>query len=235
VHFTDACSHQGPPGESSACLDYEGMSPAPAGWSQMVEALRSRAVRYVGINAGEWRCEESDEPDGTSPCFFLHQTARATGTVDLDGRPLVLDMPQDGTSEAEFLDTVTGAITTVATRIPFDVDTAVRAGPASRADVDPAAFVGARRPACAAGATDCWVAPAGVAHDDAVGSLTVDGFAGVVPGTSLTFALELRNDVFEGGDEPEIFVAFLDVRGDRATILDTRAVYVVVPAADGPG
>lgn len=236
VHFTDACSHQGPPGESAACADYDGFAPAPARWEDAIAAMRARAMRYVGINAGERRCEESSAPDGSSPCFFLHQTATATDTVDLDGRSLVYDMPQIGTSEDDFVDTVVGAIDTVARRIPFDVDTALRAGPSPRPEIDPRDFVRSRRPACRATppAESCWRAGDGVPHDRAVGALDDDAFLDVVPGTDVVFRVELVNDVFRGGAHPEVFVTFIDVRGDAVTTLDTRAVYVVVPAAAAP-
>lgn len=237
VHFTDACSHAGPPGEAAACGGYtrETFTPAPATWEDAVEAMRARSMRYVGINTGDARCEETDEADGQSPCFFFHRTAEATETVDFDGRPLVYDLPSDSSTET-FVDIVTDAIDTVATRTPFDVDTAVRAGFSQVPSVDPRRFVTDRRPGCLAdpAVAPCWSAPEGIPHEAAVGALATDAFRDVVPGTALTFAITLANDQYEGGARPEVFVALIDVRGDGATVLDTRAVYVVVPAVRGP-
>jgi len=237
VHFTDACAHNGPAGDAGACTSYAygALTPAPATWEGAMDAMRARSMRYVGINTGERRCEESDAADGASPCFFLHRTAEATSTVDLDGRPLVYDLPSGASSET-FVGVVTDAIDTVATRIPFDVDTTLRAGSSPVPGIDPTLFITDRRPACLAAppADPCWVAPEGVAHDDAVGEVTAEAFRRVVSSTALTFAITLANDRYEGGAHPAVFVAYIDVRGDAATVLDTRAVYVVVPAVRGP-
>ena len=209
VHFTDACAHEGPPGDVATCQAYTfgALTPAPATWATATDALRARSIRYVGINTSDARCELSDAPSAESPCFFLHQTARATGTLDTTGRALVYDLPDGGASGDAFVDTVAAAIEEVATRVPFDVDAIVRAGHSDRPDVDPTAF-----------------------------TTVLDGpFTGVLPGTELTFRVRLENRVYPGGAHPEVFVSLIDVRGDEVTVLDTRAVYAVVPAVRGPG
>ncbi|UJR82765.1 MSCRAMM family adhesin SdrC [Sandaracinus amylolyticus] len=236
VHFSDACAHNGPPGEHASCGPYQGFTPAPATWDDAIAAMNARAMRYVGINAGESHCEDDPGPAESAPCFFMHRTAIATGTVDLDGRPLVYDMPQGTTSTEEFVDTVTAAIDNVATRIPFDVDTALRAERSPRPEIDPRAFVRDRRPGCRATPPiePCWDAPEGIPHDRAVGEVTDEGFTDVIPGTTVRFQIELANDVHRGGPHPEVFVTWIDLRGDGVTVLDSRAVYVVVPAGNGP-
>lgn len=235
VHFTDGCSHAGPPGEDPACTPYDGIDPAPHSWEQMVAAFEHRGAKYIGVDArarapAEPGCAEINGPRGDLPCYFMRRTAEATHTVDLDGAPLVFDLPS-ASDASGFVTAVVQAIDTVMTAVPFDVDTAVRDDPADPTHVDAARFVVGREPACRAGrpTTPCYSGAPG--SDQPVASLDASSFFGVVPGTRLLFRLSFRNDFVRGGPTAQIFVAFVDVRADGATPLDTRRVFVVVPAA----
>lgn len=231
VLFTDVCARGGPAGEAAGCGSYEGVSPAPASWEATVATMQARGARFIGVNTSSVGCAGAAEPAGAAPCFFLRRTAEATGSVDLEGAPLVYDLP--GTADREtFVDTIALAITRMATRVPLDVDTVVRDDPTDAAGVDARAFVGARIPACRAGSATCWEAPRDVPHEAAVGALEAERFLDVVPGTRVTFRVSLRNETRIGGPRSEVHVAFIDVRGEGTAVLDTRQVYVVVPADD---
>ncbi|UJR85909.1 MSCRAMM family adhesin SdrC [Sandaracinus amylolyticus] len=231
VLFTDTCARNGPEGESIACGTYDAVTPAPASWDAAIGAMNARSAKLIGVNTSTVACETTPDASGYAPCFFLRRTAEATGSVDVEGRPLVYDLP--GSADlATFATTVASAVERLATRVPVDVDTVVRDDPGDEAGVDARAFVGARVPACRAGASTCWSAPEGVAHEDAVGGLDDARFLDVVPGTRITFRITFRNETRPGGARSEVHVAFVDVRAEGTAILDTRQVYVVVPAND---
>jgi hypothetical protein len=235
VHFSDICSHNGPPDDDMrSCDPYVGITPTPTLWADMIRALNTRGAKYIGVNAsGGARCVTVTAPGGWSPCWFMRRTAEETGSVDIDGNPLVYDLPNTA-DRATFTDTVVGAIETVATRVPLDVDTAVRDDPSDPQMVDARRFIKRRQPACLSpGVERCWVAPAGIAHEDAVAAYDTSTFFGVVPGTMVTFRITFQNDFYEGGVTAELFIAFIDVRGGGTSVLDTRQVFVVVPARSG--
>lgn len=229
VLFTDICSHNGPPGEDPVCDDYAGIAPAPAGWSDVIAAANRRAMRFIGINASSGSCGEVTAPAGASPCYFLRRTAEATRSVALDGQPLVYDLPSGGASDAVFTDTIARAIEAVATRVPLDLDTALRDDASDPAGVDATRFIERRQPACRAGAEPCWIAPEGWSHDEAVAAVDDSTFYGVLPGTQVTFRITFQNDFLEGGASAQVFIAFIDVRTGSA-VLDTRQAIIVVPA-----
>jgi len=232
LHFTDFCSHQGPPSEDrSACPDYTGIAPGVIEWADLVATINTRGAKYVGINTDATPCADAGAVP-RSPCLFMRETAAASGAVREDGSALVYDLPDGSPDEATFADVVVGAIEAVLSRVPLDVDTALRDDPSDA--VDARAFIDTREPACLpAMTTDCWVAPDGIAPEDAVGSLEADRFIDVLPGTQVTFRLTFRNDSVDPERRARVFVAFVDVRGDGGPVLDTREVYVVVPAQRG--
>ncbi len=238
VHFTDICAHNGPPGEDASCDPYVGITPEPVVWTDMIAEMNRRGAKFVGINAQSFgsSCSTVVGPSGFSPCYFLRRTAEETGSIDLDGTALVYDLPSGGASDAVFADTVVGAIETVATRVPLDLDTGVRDDPTDAAGVDASRFIKRRQPACRATppAERCWEAPPEVAHEDAVAAVDESTFFGVIPGTRVTFRITFQNDFRRGNITAEVFIAFIDVRTGTA-ILDTRQVIVVVPAdPNGP-
>lgn len=232
LHFTDFCSHQGPPEEDRvACPDYTGITPGVIEWNDLVATMNARGAKYVGINTDATACADAGAIP-RSPCFFMRDTALATGAVDADGVPLVYDLPDGGPDEATFADAVVDAIETVLSKVPLDVDTVLRDDPSD--EVDATDLIGARTPACFdTGTDDCWVAPPSVAHEDAVGGLEPTRFVDVLPGTQVTFRITFQNESVPSEPRARVFVAFVDVRGDRGPILDTREVYIVVPAQRG--
>ena len=233
VHFTDFCSHNGPPGESSSCSDYTGFTPAAHTWAQAMSEMTRRGAKYVGVNASSTSCTTVVGPDGRTPCYFMTRTAEESGSVDLDGTALVYDLPSGGGTGTIFADTVVNAIETIATRVPLDVDTALRDDPTDA--VDATAFIRRRQPACrAAPPTDpCWTEPAGVSHADAVAAVDESTFFGAIPGTAVKFRISFQNTDVPGEASAQVYIAFIDVRGGGAAVLDTRQVFIVVPASTG--
>lgn len=66
----------------------------------------------------------------------------------------------------------------------------------------------------------------------AVARTDLSTFYRVVPGTRVRFTITFQNDVFEGDCRSStLFHSYIDVVGDGVTRLDTREVFVVVPAA----
>ncbi len=239
IHFTDICSHNGPPDEDPSCDNYTGITPDPATWTATMAELNRRGARYIGVNASGSTCATTTAPDGYTPCWFMRRTANETGTVDLDGNPLVYDLPNSASS-TEFADRIVEAIETVATRVALDVDTALRDDPSDGEHVDARRFIQRRTPACnptAAGGTptdDCWVEPTDVTHEDAIATFDLSTFYGVVPGTRVTFRITFQNNFYQNPDfRTKLFIAFIDVRGGGTAVLDTRQVFIVVPAGSG--
>lgn len=237
VHFTDICAHNGPPGDEGSCSTYTGITPEPASWADAVAAMNVRGAKYIGINASRTSCSGVVGPSGSRPCHFLQSTAEETGSIDLDGNLLVFDLPNGSTSTA-FADQVVNAVETVATRVPIDVDTALRDDATDAEDVDATRFIKRRQPACrATPPTDpCWTPPAGIEPEAAVAAVDESTFFGAIPGTSVKFRITFRNDFLPGARTSRIYIAYIDVRGSGAAVLDTRQVFIVVPAQSmGPG
>jgi hypothetical protein len=242
VMFTDAAFHNGArdldPPSTSYNEPYIGISPAPHNFDDMLRAYQMRASRQVSVNGKtETRCEgrlwTNHSDDG--PCFDYRMAAEGTGSVDLDGNPLIYDLPTGTTTSAVFVDLVTNAITTLATRVPIDINTGVRNDPSNPYGVDARLFVKRRVPSCEATTphnTMCWVEPDGVSHANAVALTDFSTFYRVVPGTRVRFTIYFQNDgVYEGSvTGVTLFHAFIDVRGDGVTTLDTREVFILVPA-----
>lgn len=232
VHFGDYCSHNGPPGESSSCNPYVGIAPSPIGWTDTIAELNRQGAKYIGVNTDNGStCSGVVGPSGGSPCFFMRRTAEETGAVDLDGQPLVYDLP-DGGSTTLFVDTVVEAIETVATRVPLDVDTALRDDPSDA--VDARGFIKRRQPACRAmpPTEPCWLPPEGVTAEQAVATIDESTFFGVVPGTNVKFRITFQNDFQVGDRESRVYIAYIQVR-TGAAVLDERQVFIVVPASPG--
>jgi hypothetical protein len=230
VHFTDICQHNGPPGEDASCDPYVGIAPELPTWEEAVAEMNRVGAKFIGVNATGASCAAVVGPMGFSPCYFLKRTAEETGSVDLDGSPLVYDLPNSA-SMTVFADTVVGAVETLATRVPLDVTTALRDDATDPFSVDATRFVKRRRPACTGEPGDdaCWTEPPGVTHDQAVAAIDTSTFFGIIPGTRVLFDITFQNDFEMGGEEIRIFIAYIDVTGGGSAVLDTREVYIVVP------
>jgi len=230
--------HQGASddGSGNPWAPYARIVPTPHAFSDVVATLRANAARVVGVNVHPTaRCESvrATRTPG-EPCFDLVSVARASGTVDRGGRPLVFDLGATPTV-VSVSDTLGRAVETLARDVPFDVTLAVRADPSNPQSVEATRFLGATLPSCLVGTTNdrCWTPPAGLAAPLAVARTDTNGFYRVVPGTRVRFTLALRNgNLFEGSDRVTVFHLSVDARGDGA-LLGTRELYIVVPRSQG--
>ncbi|MFK7998458.1 MAG: hypothetical protein AB8H86_02635 [Polyangiales bacterium] len=223
LHFTDACAHNGPPGEYVGCTPYENIDPSVGTWDDVISELNERGTKFLGVNATRTGCEESAAATSTSPCFFLQQTAIATGTVSPEGRPLTLDLPNDA-ELPEFRAALSAAVELVATQVPL------RVSASAAGDVE--AFIQAFRPACVPDepTLPCWSPPAGVSAAAAVADVNESAFEGVLPGTQVLFRLELRNVGTVSGRRSQRSRGTLEARGGPLR-LQARELIVAVPAA----
>lgn len=218
IHVSDTCSHNGPPGGD--CGDY----PAEVGavsWEEMIRAVREREIRYIGV------------PVGAAFEYFARVTALALGSVDFEGNPLVF--PTYGTDVGR---AVQAAVEVALATTRLDVDTRLRDDGSDARMVDATRFVARVVPGCRASPpTDpCWLERPPLTHDEAVFGMDDSSFLSVAAGTRVRFRVTFQNDSVPSGERAEVFIAYIDVRGDARTILDTRRVFIVVPGrASGLG
>lgn len=242
IHYTDVPWHNGARDESPPTTTYyspyTGITPSPHNFDQMIAAYQRRSARAININAGSPRCEGRivTNHSGTGACFDMRMQAEGTGSVDVDGVPLVYDLPNGtGSSTPETLiRVVTEAVNTLATRVPLDITTSLRNDPTNPMMFDGTRFIKRRVPSCQVPPANmnCWTPPTGVPMRAAVARTDLSTFYRVVPGTRVRFTITFQNDVFEGDCRSStLFHSYIDVVGDGVTRLDTREVFVVVPAA----
>lgn len=246
VHYTDAPFHNGARDESPPSTEYydpyRGISPAPHNFDEMVAAYQRRSAKQISIyaNSGSGQpCQGRFYTNHSTygPCYDFRKAAEGTGSVDLDGNPLIYDFYR--TAQDVVVTQVTGAVNTLATRVPLDITTATRNDPTNPHGVDARRFIKRRVPSCNVATptnTMCWTPPAGVPHNLAVGRTDLTTFYRVVPGTRVRFTIFFQNDgVFEGAETGvTLFHAYIDVLGDGVTRLDEREVFILVPAHQPP-
>lgn len=246
IHFTDIDFHNGsrdptnPTGPFSN--PYSGISPTPHNIDDVINAFNARSGRIINLNASSGTRCEGMRPSGRTPgrpCYDFRVLAEGTGSVDLDGNPLIFDLPGGGaTVSPAFVSSVVDAVNTIATRVPLDINTILRNDGGNPFGVDATRFIRRRTPSCQISPANdrCWTEPAGIVHSDAVARTDLSTFYRVVPGTRVRFTIFFQNDnVFQGASqESALFRAFIDVVGDGVTVLDTREVYILVPANQPP-
>ncbi len=219
VVVTDAPTHNGPLGRNAyspatftsppACpptLPSCAASRAPHGYDEMIAAVRDARARVIGISSGV--APFTGRAD-------LEAIARDSGAVTSVGQPLVFDIGPDGRD----LDSrVVTAVETFTRQVRFNASARV-------VDLDPmnraTTLVRAIRPARAA--------PMGQ-----IERLDDTTFYGVVPGTRLTFSVELQASV-PRGPRPQRFPARVQFLADGRPNLGFEDIVIVIPAEDGSG
>lgn len=219
VLIADAPSHNGPslgpretaytdatflrPPSCPATLPACAAARGPHTYAEARTALLGANARVIGISSGS---------AGLTGAQDMQAIARDTATVTATGAPLVININSDGSD----LDSrVVSAIRTFTQQVRFNASARV-------IDLDPArpasSIVAAVRPATA----------------DPAGNVQRSGattFYGVVPGTRLTFTLELISPLPRTNVEQR-FPARVQFLGDGRANLGWRDIEIVIPAVD---
>lgn len=206
VLMSDATMHNG----SGDTQSYS-ISPAPPTYNQLVAEMNMRGAIFVGVSVGGQR--------GTAQ---YTQLAMDTRSLRGDGSPLVFQGEQSATSTL-----VVQALTEILGESRQDIttdtlpDAAETRLPAGRDTTD---FITAIRPL--RGIPD---APAG--YD----SFDETTFYNVAPDTLVVFEAEFYNDFQPGGATAQVFRATIRTLGRARSVVDSREVFMVVPAMGGGG
>ncbi len=214
VLFSDAPWHNGPnasdDGRGSVDANFYARStPGAPVWSSFVSAMNARGAYFVGIDVGY----------GSTYANSL-VLARATGTVDGDGNPIAFQ----GTA-SDVASNVIDAIERIAGTTRQDITTRVDPDPSETRIAAPnttASFIQAVVPT--RGVPD---APGGFDRMDET------TFYNVAPSTRVYFRVDFENDFQLGGSVAQVFRATIVVLGRAGAEVDSRAVYIVVPAEGG--
>ncbi len=176
---------------------------APHSYAEAVDALRDLNARVIGINSGTGVLSGVDD---------LRQLATDTSTVTSAGSPLVINIRSDG---ADLDSRVVSAVQTFTRQVRFNASARVL-------DLDPmnpaTRLVRAVHPVSASPAASVQ------RFDDTT-------FYGVIPGTRLTFALELVTPLPRTRETLRV-PARVQFLGDGRANLGYRDVELVIPAID---
>ncbi len=212
VLFSDAPWHNGVDGIDGVPVGgnfYAGSTPSAPTWNDLLSAFTARGAYFVGIDVGGGQ-------------FTTNATAlaMATGTVDGSGTPITF-MGAPATIATNVVD----AIQRIAGTTRQDITTRVDPDTAETRIVAPnttASFIDAVVPT--RGAPD---APTGF------DSLDATTFYNVAPSTRVYFRVDFSNDFQMGTDVTQVFEATIVVLGRAGSEVDSRAVYIAVPAMGG--
>jgi hypothetical protein len=204
VLVTDVPMHNG----TNPMWNYTGITPPPHTLAQAVSALNGIGARVIGVAV-----DGSGRED-------MEAVARMTGTVDRSGRPLVYDAAGGAVSDA-----IIEGISTLVGRTPQDVTTA-RENVAGNPDgVDATGFIQSIT-------TVEGYSPEGIPGPMPGVTYTrrdETTFYGVVPGTTVEFAVDFHNDFVPPPPTAQIYRAIIVVIGNGVARLDERQVYIIVP------
>jgi len=178
----------------------------PHSYADAVTALRGLNARVIGISSGVPPFSGRDD---------MRRLAVDTSSVTASGTPLVFDIGADGRD----LDTrVVTAVETFTRQVRFNASARI-------VDLDPerpaSQFVLAVRPATATPMSN-------------IERLDPTTFYGVVPGTRLTFALDLQNRLPRTATAQR-FPARVQFFGDGRANLGSQDIVIVIPGEDQSG
>ncbi|MBN8609436.1 MAG: hypothetical protein J0L92_02540 [Deltaproteobacteria bacterium] len=212
VLFSDAPWHNGVDaidGIPAGGNFYSSSTPGAPTWNDLVSAFTARGAYFVGIDVG-----------GGQTTTNSMALATATGTVDGSGAPI----------------TFMGAPSSVATNV---IDAIQRIAGTTRQDittrVDPdTAETRIAAPNTTASFIDA-VVPTRGAPDAPTGFDSMDAttFYNVAPSTRVYFRVDFNNDFQMGTDVAQVFEATIVVLGRAGSEVDSRPVYIVLPAMGG--
>lgn len=178
--------------------------PSPS-YEDAIAALRQLGARVVGVYS------EGDrgETDFSALC-------RDTGTLDADGEPFAFSIGDEGENLSE---TVVAAVTQLVGAAPADVTATVANLEGNLDRFDASRFV----------------VELGTPADtpmDGILSKDHERYYGVSPGTQVSFAVTLRNDVRPAGESAQLFRARLEIRAGGSAVVSTKNLFIVVPPAN---
>lgn len=237
--ISDAEFHNGPNGENP----YIGFEPGLPVYADTLAALRAIHARVISIQMRAHPAPIIVKPadptvpvaPGPEPTFpadpisaQMRALSRDTGAVTSDGAPLFFEIDNmASTLDARVVD----AVRAVAERVPIEVSTVLRDDPQD--DVDATQLVERievhRGVGTSVGGRACRTDLRSRDRDD---DGTHDTFTTVEPGMPVCFDVKPRkNGIVMPRAKPAVFRAFIDVVTNGTTVLDTREVHFLVPAA----
>lgn len=205
VLVSDVSWHNGPSGSEP----YSGISPAPPTFDRAVSEMNRIGARFIGVAVGGGGRTE------------MEAMARATGSVDGSGTPLVYDS-SGGTVSSSIID----GIGTLIGGTPQDVNTRAENVAGNPDGVDATGFIKMIVPqtGCSPASGACGPMP-GVTYDHQDATT----FYEVIPGTRVTFDVDFYNDFVTPPPTAQIYRALIIVVGNGVAELDSRQVFIVVP------
>jgi hypothetical protein len=203
VLFSDADWHNG---VSMPDGNFYGSIPA-ATYRQLEDEMVRRGAYFVGIDVGSGDTLRNSQV-----------LAARTGTVDASGTPIAFR----GTASSVATNVV-NAITTIAGQSRQDITTRVDADPAERRIV-----AGHTTADFITGVTTVRGIPDAPTGYDRRDERT---FYNVAPSTQVVFGVDFYNDFQPGASTAQLFLASIVVLGRANAPVDSRQVYIIVPAA----
>ncbi len=222
VHITDAPSH--------TPMEYALFFPATRSLEEAGDALADLGVRALGIGS-----VDPEQPDEFIPRPELEQLAFMTGAVaqpeedgcptGIDGEyrepvegqcPLVFDVRDDGEGLSDTLiDAIVALVNVVDLRRAF-----------TEVQSDPLRFVSAIEAIEAVAEPGT---PLPTRRDERPEDGVLDTFENVRPGTTLRFAVRLRNTLLTPDDAPQFYLVAINLVGDGLS-LGSHTIRVKIPA-----
>jgi hypothetical protein len=228
VQISDARSHE--------AADYAALTGGAHGRDQALSALNAIGARVIGIDSLE-NVGTVDDPRAQLEDLAISTKAvispdQATGKCltgvagatrdpvmvnNVSVCPLVFDVLPDGTGLGAL---IVDAVKQLATLGKLDISTKPAGGiKGLNGEVVTPGFTTA---SFIKAVTPVPPAPPGATIQDKV-------FAGVLPGSTVTFGVEGFNDFQPPLPVDQVFTADIQVLGDMVTVLDVRKVYIIVP------
>lgn len=222
--ISDAEFHNGPAGENP----YSGLTLEMPSYDATLDALRAIQARVISIRMQEQALVDPAAPSADAISTQMLALSRDTGAVTEGGDPLFFEVDQ---TAAGLDDRVVDAVRAVAQQVPIKLTTALRDDPDD--DLDATQLVERVEVHVGdEGGVPGRVCTPGLASMDSDDDGADDTFTSITPGTPVCFDVKVRkNRVVPPGDQPAVFRAFVDVVADDKTVVDTHALYFLVPAA----